>query len=255
MFGAVDDLALMIVALRRRGPLGAQTRTYLVEARRHAPGKSSLENRSHAFRRDAALQRRARILRSNVEQTLSAHCACSVLSKSSWSTTAAPIIRARKSRGSHEKFPGEIVSLQLPRSGKGEALRRGAHAARGEFVVFIDADLDLPPEQILFFVAIQRVKKSRRGHRQQNAPGQHGRLSAHPARLQPRLFLAREITFRPARARHADRPEAGPTRDTPAEARWRKPKAAASRSTSSCLCVLSSSAQSWSKRRSSFSTR
>jgi len=39
-------------------------------------------------------------------------------------------------------------------------LRRGAQAARGEFVIFIDADLDLPPEQILFFVAIQRVKKA-----------------------------------------------------------------------------------------------
>jgi glycosyltransferase involved in cell wall biosynthesis len=59
-----------------------------------------------------------------------------------------------------EKFPGEIIPLQLPRSGKGEALRRGAQVARGEFVVFIDADLDLPPEQILFFVAIQRVKKA-----------------------------------------------------------------------------------------------
>ncbi len=59
-----------------------------------------------------------------------------------------------------EKFPEEIVSLQLPRSGKGEALRRGAQRARGEFVVFIDADLDLPPEQILFFIAIQRVKKA-----------------------------------------------------------------------------------------------
>jgi glycosyltransferase involved in cell wall biosynthesis len=59
-----------------------------------------------------------------------------------------------------EKFPSEIISLQLPRSGKGEALRQGAHRARGEFVVFMDADLDLPPEQILFFVAIQRVKKA-----------------------------------------------------------------------------------------------
>jgi glycosyltransferase involved in cell wall biosynthesis len=59
-----------------------------------------------------------------------------------------------------EQFPSEIVSLQLPRSGKGEALRRGAQAAHGEFVVFIDSDLDLPPEQILFFVAIQRVKKA-----------------------------------------------------------------------------------------------
>jgi glycosyltransferase involved in cell wall biosynthesis len=59
-----------------------------------------------------------------------------------------------------EKFPREIVTLHLNRSGKGEALRRGAQEARGEFVVFLDADLDLPPEQILFFVAIQRVKKA-----------------------------------------------------------------------------------------------
>jgi glycosyltransferase involved in cell wall biosynthesis len=58
------------------------------------------------------------------------------------------------------RYPSEISTLDLPRSGKGEALRRGAHQARGEFVVFIDADLDLPPEQILFFVAIQRVKKA-----------------------------------------------------------------------------------------------
>jgi glycosyltransferase involved in cell wall biosynthesis len=59
-----------------------------------------------------------------------------------------------------EKFPHEIISLHLPHSGKGEALRHGTQSARGEFVVFIDADLDLPPEQILFFIAIQRVKKA-----------------------------------------------------------------------------------------------
>jgi glycosyltransferase involved in cell wall biosynthesis len=59
-----------------------------------------------------------------------------------------------------KRFPGEVCALELSRSGKGEALRRGAQAARGDFVVFIDADLDLPPEQILFFVAIQRVKKA-----------------------------------------------------------------------------------------------
>ena len=59
-----------------------------------------------------------------------------------------------------EKFPQEVVTLQLAHSGKGEALRRGTQTARGEFVVFLDADLDLPPEQILFFVAIQRVKKA-----------------------------------------------------------------------------------------------
>jgi len=55
---------------------------------------------------------------------------------------------------------GEVVSLNLPRSGKGEALRQGALMARGEYVVFLDSDLDIPPEQILFFVAIQRVKKA-----------------------------------------------------------------------------------------------
>jgi glycosyltransferase involved in cell wall biosynthesis len=59
-----------------------------------------------------------------------------------------------------QQYAGEIITLNLPRSGKGEALRSGAQAARGRFVVFIDADLDLPPEQILFFVAIQRVKKA-----------------------------------------------------------------------------------------------
>jgi glycosyltransferase involved in cell wall biosynthesis len=59
-----------------------------------------------------------------------------------------------------EKFPDEVITMELSRSGKGEALRRGAQMARGEFVVFIDADLDLPPEQILFFVAIQRVKNA-----------------------------------------------------------------------------------------------
>lgn len=59
-----------------------------------------------------------------------------------------------------QKYPGEIVSIAMEHAGKGEALRRGAFAAQGEFVVFLDADLDLPPEQILFFVAIQRVKKA-----------------------------------------------------------------------------------------------
>jgi len=58
------------------------------------------------------------------------------------------------------RFPGELVPVTMEHAGKGEALRRGAQEARGEFVVFIDADLDLPPEQILFFIAIQRVKKA-----------------------------------------------------------------------------------------------
>jgi glycosyltransferase involved in cell wall biosynthesis len=67
---------------------------------------------------------------------------------------------AQEIAGLARQFPDEVVSLDLPRSGKGAALRRGAQAARGDFVVFLDADLDLPPEQILFFVAIQRVKNA-----------------------------------------------------------------------------------------------
>ncbi|MEM1059348.1 MAG: glycosyltransferase family 2 protein [Verrucomicrobiota bacterium] len=51
----------------------------------------------------------------------------------------------------------EIRALHLPHEGKGQALRVGARAATGEYVIFFDSDLDLPPEQILFFVALQRA--------------------------------------------------------------------------------------------------
>ena len=100
----------------------------------------------------------ARIV-SNVEQTLGALRMLGpfeivLVDDGSSDNSAEEIARLVKNH------PGEIVALTLPRSGKGEALRRGANEARGEFVVFIDADLDLPPEQILFFVAIQRVKKA-----------------------------------------------------------------------------------------------
>ncbi len=54
----------------------------------------------------------------------------------------------------------EAMTLHLQHAGKGEALRRGAQAARGEFVIFLDADLDLPPEQLLFFIAVQKAKKA-----------------------------------------------------------------------------------------------
>jgi glycosyltransferase involved in cell wall biosynthesis len=100
----------------------------------------------------------ARIV-SNVEQTLSALRMLGpfeivLVDDGSSDNSAGEIAQLAKNH------PGEIRALTLPRSGKGEALRRGANEARGDFVVFIDADLDLPPEQILFFVAIQRVKKA-----------------------------------------------------------------------------------------------
>jgi glycosyltransferase involved in cell wall biosynthesis len=54
----------------------------------------------------------------------------------------------------------EIRPLHISHSGKGEALRQGTLHAKGEWVIFMDADLDLPPEQILFFVAIQKARKA-----------------------------------------------------------------------------------------------
>lgn len=56
-------------------------------------------------------------------------------------------------------FP-ELSVISIEHLGKGEALRRGALAAKGEWVIFIDADLDLPPEQILLFLALQRTHKA-----------------------------------------------------------------------------------------------
>ena len=88
-----------------------------------------------------------------------------------------------RNRTAGGEIPGEVVSLHLPRSGKGEALRRGAQAARGEFVVFIDADLDLPPEQILFFVAIQRVKKADAVIGSKMHPGQHEQITRSGRRI------------------------------------------------------------------------
>lgn len=54
----------------------------------------------------------------------------------------------------------ELRTIRLAHGGKGEALRQGTVAARGEFVIFFDSDLDLPPEQILFFVALQRARNA-----------------------------------------------------------------------------------------------
>ncbi len=51
----------------------------------------------------------------------------------------------------------EIV--RLPRNvGKGEALRQGFYRARGELVFFLDADMDLPPEQMNVFLETMRAE-------------------------------------------------------------------------------------------------
>ncbi|NQU10590.1 glycosyltransferase family 2 protein [bacterium] len=54
----------------------------------------------------------------------------------------------------------ELRALHLPHRGKGEALRQGTQAAGGDWVIFLDADLDLPPEQITLFLALQRTHQA-----------------------------------------------------------------------------------------------
>jgi glycosyltransferase involved in cell wall biosynthesis len=45
-------------------------------------------------------------------------------------------------------MPGASVLSHRVNRGKGQALFTGARAAKGDLVVFLDADLDLPPEQV-----------------------------------------------------------------------------------------------------------
>jgi glycosyltransferase involved in cell wall biosynthesis len=55
-----------------------------------------------------------------------------------------------------EKAAREIKCLKivkLPQNrGKGEALRQGFYASTGDLIVFLDADMDIPPEQISVFL-------------------------------------------------------------------------------------------------------
>ncbi len=54
----------------------------------------------------------------------------------------------------------EVRVLQLPHRGKGEALRQGTRAAKGDWVIFLDSDLDLPPDQITLFLALQHIHQA-----------------------------------------------------------------------------------------------
>jgi len=63
--------------------------------------------------------------------------------------------RAELDRAAAE-YP-EVRPVMLAHSGKGEALRQGTRAARGDWVIYLDADLELPPEQITLFIALQRA--------------------------------------------------------------------------------------------------
>jgi glycosyltransferase involved in cell wall biosynthesis len=54
-----------------------------------------------------------------------------------------------------EGADASVIQIQLPcNAGKGEALRTGFARGRGSYIGFIDADGDLPPEQVKTFVQI-----------------------------------------------------------------------------------------------------
>jgi len=54
------------------------------------------------------------------------------------------------------RHPGVLVVANPQNAGKGRALQRAFAASHGEIVVFLDGDLDLPPEQIPALVAALR---------------------------------------------------------------------------------------------------
>ncbi len=66
--------------------------------------------------------------------------------------------REQLDQAAHE-WP-EVRPVFLNHAGKGEALRQGTRAARGEWAIFLDADLELPPEQITLFIALQRAHEA-----------------------------------------------------------------------------------------------
>lgn len=65
---------------------------------------------------------------------------------------------AEAAEASRREAPEARVLRLTPNRGKGEALRQGFAASRGEVVVFLDADLDLPPEQMGVLLATMRAE-------------------------------------------------------------------------------------------------
>ena len=65
-----------------------------------------------------------------------------------------------EARRASEDF-GDIVTLRLDRNrGKGNALREGFKIAKGDFIIFLDADLDLHPRQIKGLFRAMRDEKA-----------------------------------------------------------------------------------------------
>ena len=85
----------------------------------------------------------------------------SVLVVDDGSTDAtADIVRARP-----EAATGELELLSVPHGGKGAAVRAGMLAARGDLVLFADADMATPPDEIAPLVAALETADAAYGSR------------------------------------------------------------------------------------------
>lgn len=65
-----------------------------------------------------------------------------------------------ESRRAAADFPN-IISINIASNGgKGNALKEGFHYTTGDFIVFLDADLDLHPEQLHYILRIMRDEQA-----------------------------------------------------------------------------------------------
>ena len=72
----------------------------------------------------------------------------------------ADLVRARP-----ELASGEMELLAVPHGGKGAAVRAGMLAARGDLVVFADADMATPPDELVLLVEALRDADAAYGSR------------------------------------------------------------------------------------------
>ena len=72
----------------------------------------------------------------------------------------AELVRARP-----EHAAGELELLVVPHGGKGSAVRAGMLAARGDLVVFADADMATPPDELVLLLAALRDADAAYGSR------------------------------------------------------------------------------------------
>ena len=64
-----------------------------------------------------------------------------------------------------EYADGDVTLLEVPHGGKGSAVRAGMLAAAGELVIFTDADMATPPDEIVLLVEALRTADAAYGSR------------------------------------------------------------------------------------------